>query len=60
MLNSLMYEFPIDSDIKAMWYIKHVQNKWYSGHTKHKKVCFLQSGRLYFSNVKIFQNSYIS
>ena len=60
MLKSLMYEFPIDSDLKAMSYIKHVQNKWYSGHTKHKKVCCLHSGRLYFSNIEIFQNSYIS
>ena len=55
-----MCEFPIDSDLKAMSYIKHVQNKWYSGHTKHKKGSFLQSERLYFSNIKTFQNSYIS
>ena len=60
MLKSLMCEFPIDSDLKAMSYTKHVQNKWYSDHTKQKKVGFLQSERLYFSNIEIFQNSYIS
>ena len=27
LLKSLMYEFTIDSDLKAMSYIKHVQNK---------------------------------
>ena len=27
LLKSLMCEFPIDSDLKAMSYIKHVQNK---------------------------------